>query len=55
MGMDLEHGENSGQNVEGNIRKEAHTPPNFDVALQKKSMCDTQRDLEEEKLFKELQ
>jgi hypothetical protein len=49
MGMDLEHGEILGQNIEGKIRKVAQAPPKFDVVQQKQFLHDAQRDLEEDR------
>jgi hypothetical protein len=35
IGAYFEHGEGSGQNMDGKIRKETHPPPRFDVSQQK--------------------
>jgi hypothetical protein len=44
----FEHGECSGQQAEGNIKKPYQIHPNFDMAQKNKFMHDAQRALEEE-------
>ena len=40
IGREFEYVDSSGQNSEGTIRKEAWSPPKFDISKQNKSVCD---------------
>jgi len=54
IGKKIEHGESSGQKLEGNIRKESQPPPKFNASQQNNSMCDAQNEIEEEWVCEEL-
>jgi hypothetical protein len=53
--MELEHGKSSCENIEGNIIKEAHAPPKFEIVKQNKLLHDAKRDLEEDREHREIQ
>jgi hypothetical protein len=53
--VDFEHGEGSGQQPDGKIRKAPQPPPKFNVAQQKQFLRDAQRALKEERAREELQ
>jgi hypothetical protein len=49
MVMEFEHGERSGQRLEGKIRKATQQPPKFGIIKHKKCVHDMKRVIEEDR------